>query len=90
VLVVGPENKVLKRAVTLGPVVWRTTPGRPGGWTIVNPKPAEKAPAETPMRSVVAVVKGLAATDVVIVNGLQKTRPGAAVVPDEWTMRVPK
>lgn len=63
-------------------------------WVLFNAKPA--APkgdlpprADTiPVKSVVAIEKkGLAADDVIIVEGLQKTRPGGTVAPEMWEFR---
>jgi multidrug efflux system membrane fusion protein len=51
--------------------------------------PPEPAPTTVSARSVVAITKGLAAGDVVIVKGLQKARPGAPVTPDIWDLRPP-
>ena len=38
----------------------------------------------------IAIDKGLNATDRVIVTGLQKARPGAPVAPDDWELRAPR
>lgn len=107
--VVGPENKVIKRTVTVGPQVWRApasdAPAAPG-WVLVSAKPAPtdakgspadakpstadaKAGPGSPVRSIVAIESGLAPGDLVIVNGLQKARPGAPVTPDEWNLVPP-
>lgn len=48
VLVVGPNNTVEKRVVTLGPPVWKLPPAnapKTPPWTLVNPKPAPPPPA---------------------------------------------
>ena len=94
VYVVDKENKVAKRAVELGPQVYRAPPPvekKPPEWVLNNPKPAEAPepglpprPATVPVKSVVAIIKGLSADDVVIVDGLQKAKPGAEVKPEEW------
>lgn len=101
VLVVGAENKVEKRTVRLGRQVWRAAPPEetnpPPGWALVNPKPAPlppdakgpPPPTRVPLRSVVAVESGLKAEDVVVVNGLQKARPGLPVTPEPWEIRHP-
>ena len=88
VYVLTPENKVARRTVAVGPQVYRAPPPgdpRPVAWTLQNPNPASKMP----VKSVVAVEKGLDPTDVVIVDGLQKTRPGGEVVPEMWEFRGP-
>lgn len=75
----------------------------PPAWWLINPHPtppagAEQgagsppkpaAPAKTPVGSVVAIEKGLNPDDVVIVNGLQKARPGAEVNPSAWQFQGP-
>ncbi len=98
VFVVGPENKVIRKAVTVGPQVFRvqTEEKATPGWTMQNPKPAPPAgalppkPSTIPVRSLVAIEKGLTADDVVIVEGLQKARPGGAVTPEPWDLVPPK
>ena len=88
VYVIGPENKVVKRTVTVGANVWRASESGPDGahgWALHNPK----AQPATPARSIVAIEKGLEPTDRVIVVGLQKARPGAPVTPDEWELKGP-
>ena len=94
VYVVGAGDVVEKRSVTVGPQVWKA--GRPGepappGWTYASTKPAgDKAPPGPPsIRSVVAIEKGLSETDRVVVNGIQRARPGSPVTPDEWQLRAP-
>ncbi len=93
VYVVGAGNEVQKRTVTVlpGPPVWRKPAAGAApapGWTMTSPKAAADAPP-APVRSVVAIEEGLKATDVVIVVGLQKARPGAPVTPEEWAFRAP-
>jgi RND family efflux transporter MFP subunit len=90
VYVVAADNKVVKKTVTVGPQVFRITPpgeNRPPGWLLVSP--ADGHPA-TPVRSVVAIEKGLGLDDVVIVNGLQRARPGSEVAPETWDLRAPR
>ncbi|WP_439621743.1 efflux RND transporter periplasmic adaptor subunit [Gemmata sp.] len=97
--VVGANNVVEKRIVTLGPSVWKAPPPEPGvvapSWTLVNPTPPpppEKGPpvpARRPVRSMIAVTAGLKPDDRVIVDGLQRSRPGAPVAPEEWAMHPP-
>lgn len=95
VYVVGPENKVMKRSVTVGPLVWRAPPEddqAKAGWALVPPKPGPDGKPVSPavVRSLVSVESTtLTRNDRVIVNGLQKARPGAAVTPDEWQLRPP-
>lgn len=90
VYVVGPDNLVAKRTVTVGPQVWR--PGPPGaapppGWTLADPAKAGEPGVSA--RSIVAVETGLKPDDLVIVNGLQKARPGAPVAPAVRELRPP-
>jgi RND family efflux transporter MFP subunit len=98
VFVLGPGNAIEKRVVTVGPRIWQAP--RPGesagpGWALINPNPAPPAgdappaPARVPLRSMIAIEKGLATNDLVVVNGLQKARPGAPVNPDTWEVRPP-
>jgi hypothetical protein len=97
VYVLGPGDVVEKRVVTVGTRIWQAPPPgapAPPGWVLVNtaPPPAEGAPAgpaRDPARSIVAIDKGLTAADRVIVNGLQKARPGAPVAPENWELRAP-
>ena len=103
VYVIGENNIVQKRTVTVGANVWRAAPkgGPPAPWTLTSDKPpAEKkdgppavgGPPPTPppvVRSVVAIDDGLKEGDRVIINGLQRARPGAPATPDEWTFHGP-
>ncbi len=98
VYVVGADNKVVKRTVTVGTQVYRIPPsqaGQPAEWMLTNPTPAPPPqgapppPAKTPVRSVVAIVKGLSTDDVIIVDGLQKARPGGEVTPEMRTLSGP-
>ena len=65
------------------------------GWELRNPSPPpppEKGPpppARRPILSVVAVTANLKPEDRVIVDGVQKARPGSPVVPEEWVMSPP-
>lgn len=96
VFVVGPENKVQKRSVKLGIQVWRAAPMEDKDaprWTMANLNPPKEGDATTkvaPLRSLVAIESGLQAGDLVIVNGLQKARPGAPVNPERWEIRSPQ
>lgn len=97
--VLGAENKVEKRVVTVGASVWKAPPAVPGvtppSWVAVNPKPAPPpegqppAPTRRTIRSVVAITAGLKAEDRVVLDGLQQSRPGAPVSPEEWVMTPP-
>jgi RND family efflux transporter MFP subunit len=106
VFVVGADNKVAKRVVTVGPPVYRAPPAvenKPAEWVLNNPTPpppadpakappgppAPPAPARVPVKSVVAIEKGLEPGDLIIVDGLQKTRPGGEVNPDTWEFKGP-
>lgn len=94
VYVVGPDNMVAKRTVTVGPVVWRVTSNSTDvvqGWNLAPVKPSAdgKTPPASSVRSIVSVESGLKDNDLVIVNGLQRSRPGAAVTPEEWQLRPP-
>lgn len=100
VYVVKPDNTVEKRIVTVGPSVWRApspVPGKtPSGWVLENPNPtpnpdpnAPLASTRRPILSMIAITAGLNPGDRVIVDGLQKTRPKAPVVPEEWVLRAP-
>lgn len=85
VFVVKADDTVEKRLVNVGPRLEESRPGQvAAGWKLVGPGPAEK-----PVTSMVAIDKGLAATDRVIVDGLLRARPGAAVAPTEWTLTPP-
>jgi multidrug efflux system membrane fusion protein len=94
VYVVAKDNTVAKRTVTVGPPVWRAAPpGAPAapGWRLRGGAGADGKPAaDQPLRSIVAIEGGLAADDLVIVNGLQKVRPGAAVAPEERQLVSPQ
>ena len=105
VYVIDEGNLVKKRKVKLGSNIWRAPeePGAEAmPWTLTNPKPAPKGPepkhevpggkGEAPppsVRSVVAVEEGLREGDRIIVNGLQRARPGAPVTPEDWDFRGP-
>jgi RND family efflux transporter MFP subunit len=96
VFVVGPGDVVEKRVVTVGTRVWQALP--PGsapepGWSLVNAGPAANGGAPGPIRetarAIVAIDKGLTTDDRVIINGLQKSRPGSPVAPESWELRAP-
>jgi RND family efflux transporter MFP subunit len=98
VYVVGANNTVEKRLVTLGASVWKAPTLPPGetvpSWAMVNPNPTPPEqgpppPTRRPVKSVVAITAGLKPDDRVIVDGLQRARPGAPAVPEEWVMNPP-
>lgn len=98
VFVLGPGDVVEKRVVTVGTRVWQAPPaGAPAvpGWVLVHsgpkasPEGAPAGPVRALARSIIAIEKGLSAEDRVIVNGLQKARPGAPVAPEAWELRAP-
>ncbi len=105
VLVVGADNKVEKRTVTVGPAVWRASPSGETGsppWTLTNPNPPPvqspagdkgppppAAPTRLPLSSVVSIEKGLSPDDRIVVNGLQRARPGLPVAPEDWSFKAP-
>jgi multidrug efflux system membrane fusion protein len=90
VYVLGDDNVVQKRTVTVGPQVWKAPApanGEPPRWALVPPDEGEAA--KVPVPSVVAVESGLQPGDRVVVNGLTKARPGAPVAPQEWALEAP-
>jgi RND family efflux transporter MFP subunit len=97
--VVGADNKVEKRLVTVGTVVWKAPPTEPGvappSWVAVNPNPPKPvegqppAPTRRTIKSVVAIPAGLNPGDRVILDGIQKTKPGDAVQAEEWDLKPP-
>lgn len=92
VYVVGKDNMVDKRLVTIGTRIWQAPPPGeegPPGWAMVNPQGGKTGPVRQSARSVVAIEKGLTANDRIIVIGLQKARPGAPVNPEVWELRPP-
>src|SRR5207248_9703674 len=105
VYVVKADDTVEKRVVTVGARLEESRPGAAGqpaaGWKLVNPHPeppgeGDKAkgppganPAEKPVKSMVAIDKGLEPGDRVIVDGLLRARPGAPASPAEWTIVPP-
>ncbi|MBA4067346.1 MAG: hypothetical protein C0501_27280 [Isosphaera sp.] len=99
VYVVAADGAVAKRIVKVGPAVFRAPPPEPGvvvpGWVLVNPSPGpppEKGPpppTRRPVKSVVAITDGLRPDDRVVVEGMQKARPGGQAVPEEWRFEPP-
>ena len=98
VYVLGAGNVVEKRVVTVGTRIWREPPPGETGlpeWFLLNTNAqvksgqAPQGPLRTSARSVIAIKKGLSSDDRVIVNGLQKARPGAPVTPEDWELRAP-
>jgi RND family efflux transporter MFP subunit len=92
VYVVGPDNMVLKKNVTVGTRVWQALSSNTPAWGLLNadPEPAPNSPLRQQVRSIVAIESGLDANDRVIVIGLQKARPGAPVAPENWELRPPR
>jgi multidrug efflux system membrane fusion protein len=86
VYVVKPDDTVDKRLVVVGALLEESRQGGSAGWKLVGPGPADKP---KPVTSMVAVDKGLGPADRVIVDGLQRARPGAPVAPAEWTISPP-
>ncbi len=87
VYVVGADKTVTKRTVTVGTQVYRAPPPTPGGppsaWSF---KGAAGTPPGPVVRSVVAIEKGLKADEAIIVDGLQRARPGAPVEPQVYEL----
>jgi hypothetical protein len=83
--------------VKVGPTVWKSqvTGDGPSEWNLVAtpsvpPSPNAEGSKAAPVRSVVAIENGLTVDDLVVVNGLTKARPGAAVAPESWELRPPR
>jgi len=101
VYVLGTGDVVEKRTVTVGARIWQALAsgevGEPA-WVLSNPNPSPPAnddakgpaPLRLPVRSVMAIEKGLKPDDRIIVVGLQRARPGAPVAPDMWNLQAPK
>jgi multidrug efflux system membrane fusion protein len=84
--------------VTLGSSVWKQPAATAGevvpGWTLVNAKPVAPPngpppPTRKPALSVVAIPSNLKPDDRVIVEGVQRARPGSPVAPEEWELQPP-
>ena len=102
VYVLGQDDVVEKRVVTIGTRVWQALQADEDpqpGWVLMNPNPvpaaengagAPSGPVRISARSVIAIEKGLTLDDRVIVNGLQRARPGAPVAPEIWELRAPR
>jgi membrane fusion protein, multidrug efflux system len=55
-----------------------------------KPGPPTKTQLPPPvLRSVISVQKGLKAGEKIVFNGIQRVRPGAPVVPEDWKMKKP-
>jgi RND family efflux transporter MFP subunit len=96
VYVLGPGDVVEKRVVTVGTRIWQAPPpdsAAEPGWSLANTGPAATGGSPGPVResakSIVAIDKGLTTDDLVIINGLQKARPGTPVAPENWELRPP-
>jgi hypothetical protein len=93
------DNKVEKRVVRIGSTVWKAPPATPGtappSWVAINPNPPAPtegkppAPTRRPIKSVVAITANLKPTDRVILDGLQKVKPGGLVEPELWDLTPP-
>jgi RND family efflux transporter MFP subunit len=100
VLVVGQGDIVEKKLVTVGPGVWRAPPVIPGktasGWMLENlnatpPNPGQPTmQARRSVKSLFAVTANLTPDDRVIVEGVQRARPGEKVIPELWTLQPPQ
>ncbi len=95
-VVAGDKNLVEKRVVAVGANVWRAAESGADEWALKSanppagpPGPGGPPPTTLAVRSIVAIDKGLAAGDRVIVIGLQKARPGAPVAPEQWVLKSP-
>jgi multidrug efflux system membrane fusion protein len=97
VYVLGEGNVIEKRTVTVGPVLWRTSPASAPAepsWklvaaaaqqpTLAGQTADQKAPA---VYSIVAIEGGLTTEDQVVIMGVTKARPGAPVVPQSWELQ---
>lgn len=89
VYVVGTNDVIEKRMVTVGPSVWKATKADTTAWVLAAPAAEPGKSGGKSVRSVVSVEKGLEPTDRVVVIGLQKARPGAPVTPEELDLRGP-
>ncbi len=97
VYVLGANEIVEKRAVTLGTRVWQAPngPTDASAWALARVAPpkgtdAPPGPVRQPLRSMVAIDQGLEPGDRIIVGGIQKARPGGPVTPDLWEIRPPR
>jgi RND family efflux transporter MFP subunit len=99
VYVLGADNVVEKRSVTVGPQVFKGEPPEgKQGWTLAPAEGAEPPAAEgdessvaveAPVPSVIAIESGLTTDDVIVINGLVKARPGTPVAPQSRKLRPP-
>lgn len=94
VFVIGADNVVQKRTVTVGQQVWRMNTMNKDStmsWTLTNPSPAadSKVPTTAPVRTVVAIENGLEPGDRIVAVGLLRARPGQAVTPELWDFKAP-
>lgn len=91
VYVVDDKDIVQKRTVTVGPAVWKSLPPdqvQTVGWMLAAGGVQSPANAE-PISSVVAIERGLAAGDRVVINGLTKARPGSPVTAEMRELKPP-
>jgi multidrug efflux system membrane fusion protein len=94
VYVLGTDDVVQKRTVSVGPFVWKASSPADwdqSHWSLVPSSPAssERDAQRVPIQAVVAIANGLQPEDRVVINGLTKARPGASVTPQEWTIESP-
>jgi membrane fusion protein, multidrug efflux system len=54
-----------------------------------GPPPTKTQLPPPVLRSVISVQKGLKAGEKIVFNGIQRVRPGAPVVPEDWKMKKP-
>jgi len=103
VYVLGADNVVQKRTVTVGPQIWKgeAGEGKPR-WTLVaeaakavtpvdgaTPDASKTLSADVAVPSIVSIESGLTKDDVIVINGLTKARPGAPVDPQKLILRPP-
>ncbi len=97
VYVVDENNQVIRRPVEIvRQAVWKASPpGQQvnGAWVVTTELKADsddsKKSVTKPIQSIVAVASGLTVQDRIIVNGLQKARPGGTVNPEISTLVPP-
>jgi len=99
VFVVAADGKIEKRVVTVGSSVWKAPPPEPGvappSWVAINPTPPKPvegrppAPTRRQIKSIVAIKAGLQPGDRVVLDGVQKVRPGGNADAEEWNLVPP-
>ena len=97
VYVLGEGDVVQKRTVKVGPHVWKAPIANDGpaadkakadSWTLTFTD-KDKAVQTVPVPSVVAIESGLTTADRIIIVGLTRARPGAAVTPEPQELKPP-